>query len=100
MNCKAGDLAIVIVGKYSGKLVSVLYRAPAHKFLLPDGVLNVGEPDGKSWVVEVLGSPVWTPMNHGSPRFARYGSASDNVLRPLPGASREKETRKFEFNLA
>ena len=87
MNCKPGDLAIVIRGRHSGKLVDVLRAAPFHNFLLPDGIWNEGEPSGACWVVKILGTPVWVDI-YGHPnggRFASYGTAADAWLRPLRG---------------
>ena len=87
MNCKPGDLAVVMRGKHAGKLVEVLYLAPPHNFKLPDGAWNQGEPDGQCWVIHLLGAPIWVriPDHPSGGRFAAYGSARDNRLRPLKG---------------
>ena len=94
MNCKPGDLAIVIRGELIGTLVEVLYAAPGHIFRLPDGHLHEACQPG-NWVVKILGAPVnahwvkdWPPN-----RFAQYGSGADSGLRPLRGLP---ETEKHD----
>ena len=89
MICKPGDLAIVVrdlnnIGAL-GKLVEVLYAAPAHTFVLPDGYLNQGE-DAEYWVIRLLGSKLWAPIGHlVKGRLAEYGTAYDGALRPIRG---------------
>jgi len=88
MNCKPGDLAIVIHDKHDigglGKLVEVLYTAPAETFQLPNGNWNVGAGSnvGKVWVIRLLGSPLKPP---GCNFTTDYGTAHDYTLRPLKG---------------
>lgn len=87
MNCKPGDLAIVVRDNSNlgalGKLVEVLYMAPAHNFRLPDGTLNEGaSTPGKIWVVRLLGSKLKPP---GCWWLARYGTGHDDALRPING---------------
>lgn len=87
MNCKPGDLAVVVVGPHIGKLVEVLHLAPFHNFQLPDGCINKGEPDGWHWCVKVLGAPVWVDIKdhpYGG-RHAMYGTVADASLRPIKG---------------
>lgn len=96
MNCKQGDLAVVIVpGRWHGVLVSVLHAAPVGEdFRLPDGFLQSPCEPGM-WVVEVLGSPVEVkvngPLGH---RLTRFGATSDSNLRPIrdPGDGARDET--------
>ena len=92
MNCKPGDLALVVIGPESGKLLEVLYAAPPYIFRLPDGHLNeAGRPE--DWVVRVLGSKIKVPRIPG--RFAEYGTARDSYLRPLPGLTQEQREEAF-----
>ena len=86
MNCKPGDIAIVVGGNpYAGRLVEVLYAAPVgQEFQLPDGVTAAPTLPGR-WVIKSLGSPFPAPMRSGCTRAARYGVGSDSFLRPLPG---------------
>ena len=85
MNCKPGDLAIVIRGQIMGKLVEVLYAPPVGIiFLLPDGHRHAPCDPGE-WVLKILGAPV-----HGLPgwppeRYAQYGCGKDSGLRPIRG---------------
>ena len=92
MNCKPGDLAIVVRdGPYIGTLVAVLYAAPAHSFSLPDGHGHMA-CEADEWVVELLGRKLRAPCEHGS-RMTRYCSARDSSLRPLRGVP---ETERVE----
>lgn len=88
MNCKPGDLAIVVRDNFNigalGKLVEVLYLAPPIKFQLPNGQWNVGAGDryGSIWVVRLIGSKLippkcWWPTE--------YGTGADSALRPISG---------------
>lgn len=95
MNCKPGDLAIVIrdgrVAKVAGRVVEVLYATPGTHFRLPDGVWH--EPcNSQSWVCHFPGSavPVWNLS--GQWRETNYASVADCYLRPLPGNTEPAET--------
>ncbi len=87
MNCKPGDLAIVVrdvngLGML-GRLVECLYLAPAEKFQLPSGHWNEGASDpGKIWVLKVLGSKVKPPRCN---YLTDYGTGNDSALRPITG---------------
>ena len=87
MNCKPGDLAIVIKGHLLGKLVEVLYAPPPYIFRLPDDQRHAPGRPG-DWVCKILGAPVngsaWVndwPAN----RLAQYGVFGDHGLRPIRG---------------
>lgn len=87
-NVKAGDLAIVVNAKprYNGRIVQVLYAAPAHEFTLPNGTVNSAPTEHPSWVLKAVGGPFLAPI--GPPRKlvpTWYGVGSDRFLRPLPG---------------
>lgn len=87
MNCKPGDLAIVVRDNYGlgalGKLVEVLYAAPPYQFQLPNGRWNEPASDpGKTWVLRILGAPLRPP---GFYYLTEYGTGHDNALRPIKG---------------
>ena len=91
MNCKPGDLAVIIKPSLRGPqllgmIVTVLHAAPAHDFRLPDGYVQQGGFPGY-WVIEFQ-RPIEVPTTLGA-RMARYGTAPDFALRPIrnqPGA--------------
>lgn len=102
MNCKQGDLAIVIYGGngWHGRLVEVLYPSPTHaSFTLPDGYPHA-PASPNSWVVRSLGSPFPAPTEGGTRRKTMFGSAIDAALRPLPGISEDKalETERISVS--
>ena len=100
MNCKPGDLAIVVRDNFDigalGKLVEVLYLAPPDKFQLPNGGWNVGAGDryGRVWVIRILGSRLRPPKCWWT---TEYGTGADSALRPLPGLSEEQHENKEAF---
>lgn len=100
MNCKPGDLAIVIGGsKYSGMIVEVLYQAPSSvSFTLPDGFTNLPIQDGLlTWVIKFQ-RPVRAPVKgydgKVTSRMALYGTGADRKLRPVSGLPMEEETEQ------
>ena len=96
MNCKPGDLAIVIRdGPCLGMLVEVLHAAPSHSFLLPDGHRHVG-CDAGDWVLLLLGRTVLVPCERGS-RMTQYCVGKDSSLRPLRG---EREPERVADEIA
>ena len=98
MNCKPGDLAIVVSSKphYNGRIVEVLFAPPAQRFTLPDGYPAHGASTEPAWVLKFVGGPVNAPLASGNLRKAWYGVGADRCLRPLrddPDAvERERET--------
>lgn len=90
MKCKPGDRAIVIKGKYAGKVVEVLYESPPEDFTLPDGSENWGAPPG-FWVVKSLGTPFLADVGTSAGfsifplkiRESLYLSIADAILQPL-----------------
>jgi hypothetical protein len=91
MNCKPGDLAIIIresedalSNPMAGRMVEVLYANPSHSFELPDGTHHEPGLPG-FWVCKSLGSPWNAPVKNNAHRLCMYGSIPDRVLRPLPG---------------
>jgi hypothetical protein len=92
MNCKPGDIAICIGdGKFLGWMFEVLYAAPAHDFLLPDGYLHYGS-SADCWVLRSLCGPIQAPRESGVPRQTMYGVGKDSALKPLRDNDKEDET--------
>lgn len=87
MNCKPGDLAIVVSVKpqYNGRIVEVLYAPPSGIFTLPDGHPAESTDPRPSWVLKFIGGPVAAPLRSGNTRQAWYGIGCDELLRPLRG---------------
>lgn len=84
MNCKLGDMAIVI-GKSSiaGRIVEVIGHCPRGvQFCLPDGFPH--EPTNYEWIVR-LQNPVEAWLDNGTTRTTVYAPAPDRVLRPVSG---------------
>ena len=90
MNCKPGDLAIIIGhSKHAGRLVEVLFAAPIHDFLLPDGDWHLACPSGY-WCLRSLGTPfdLVIRMPWGTTTSSgMYVAGADAWLRPLRGES-------------
>lgn len=97
MNCKPGDLAIVVKdrsgGEFLGRLVEVIRAAPiGTPFVLPNGVSHAtltGEEH--YWVLRSLGTRF--PHAHGD---GMYGCGRDSGLYPLNGneVSQARDSRK------
>lgn len=87
MNCKSGDLAIVVrAGPYAGRMVEVLFEAPAHSFTLPNGTPHAKPTTLPAWVVNLLGSPIDARFTlSGERRAVMQGVVADAYLRPLRG---------------
>jgi hypothetical protein len=84
MNCKIGNMAILIKGKgISGRIVEVIDVCPRNShFRLPDGGWH--EPVDYEWIVRFQ-NPVEAPMDHGRTRTTVYAPVPDRVLRPITG---------------
>jgi hypothetical protein len=100
MNCKPGDLAIVVrherggsaIKDCHGMILEVLYLAPPEPFNLPDGQRST-RGSGTEWVVKAA-RPIPVRMPDGSTRMAQYGKAFDAFLRPIrPGDITDEEVR-------
>lgn len=89
MNCKIGDLAIIIRGKtLAGRIVEIVGIVPKGvDFRLPDGYLQLATQ--YEWVIRFVGSPVEAPIGTvdgmTGTRTTFYGCAPDHVLRPVSG---------------
>lgn len=86
MRCQPGDLAITTHPSLT-VLVSVLYRAQDHDFILPDGQKALRETAPHvAWVCEAMGAPFpVTRWKDGTPTQAlgRYAVIADRWLRPI-----------------
>lgn len=102
LNCKPGDLAVVIRPtrrgqQLLGRIVKVLHAAPLHSFVLPDGFRNEGSDPGY-WVIDLLGDiQVEIKFDSGTigRRKSRYGSAPDSCLRPIRDNDQPDETLQW-----
>lgn len=95
MNCKPGDLAIVVRGQYAGLLVEILYAAPSHSFELPNGVLNQKAQEDGDWVIEILGSPMPVKNDYGHQYKTVFGTGNDRNFRPLRGVEMKEEEEAY-----
>ena len=91
MNCKPGDLAIIIGDDpknpgLTGMIVEVLYPPPAGPFDLPNGVPHKAVKGVNTWVIRFTRPrPVrWSPKK-SVPN--EYAVCPDAKLKPLPGES-------------
>lgn len=97
MNCKPGDLAIIIKPPLAGRLVEVMYSAPGRRFVLPDGYWHATPSTPDQWVIRSLGSPFDARMRPtGRERKAMYAAIADKYLRPLPGDTEQETQEKCE----
>lgn len=97
MNCRPGDIAIVISrDRYAGTLVEVLYAAPAVHFFLPDGQYAMPGKPG-DWVLRLISGAVPANIYCGERRWTRqawYGVGADRALRPLRGPPDEVDAEE------
>ena len=95
MNCKPGDLAVIIKPSLRGPqllgmIVTVLHAAPQRDFRLPDGFWQFNDSPGY-WVIELPRLMEVPILLRGAPgtRPSRHGIAPDSAMRPIrnqPGA--------------
>jgi hypothetical protein len=99
MNCRPGDLAIVVSDKpqYNGRIVEVLHAPPAGEFRLPDGHLAKQFDPRPSWVLKFIGGAVTVPLVGGTTRQTWYGVGADENLRPLRGLPDEETQDQREL---
>lgn len=93
MNCKPGDLAIIIRGRgLSGRIVEVVAPCPQNvSFRLPDGAMH--DPCTYEWIVRFQ-NPVEARMRVGEligTRTTNYAPAPDSALRPITGLPIDEE---------
>jgi len=97
MNCKPGDLAVlvgplVLIPELVGRFVDVVKAPPVGvDFNLPNGIPHVPCPSGNFWVIR-FHNPADLTAVRGSPA-ARYGVCMDANLRPIrdPGENAKDE---------
>lgn len=101
MNCKKGDLAIVVrargMPECLGRLVNVLRQPPYNRnFNLPDGFPHMKVTSLDSWIIEFIGEPVLAEhfimgVSQGK-RSTFYGCCGDSALRPIRDGEGDDET--------
>lgn len=85
MNCKQGDMAVVIKGANAGLIVDVLLLAPVGVgFVLPNGV-RARALDGPGWIICSNGSPFKGKARNGVRSLSQYAAMHDTSLRPVSG---------------
>ena len=105
MNCKQGDLAVVVGGspRFLGMIVEVIAPAPLHDFTLPDGYPSVGAGRPGYWIVRSAGRPFQASIQRASGsvgrRAAEYGIWDDMYLRPIRDQDGADETLQWPESL-
>jgi hypothetical protein len=97
MNCKPGDLAIIVSDKSEfppmcGHIVSVMNLAPWRPFTDPDGNGHVAA-DSDSWLVKLQRPLLWPTYPSGYARTI-YIVCNDSQLRPIRPDSLADETER------
>ncbi len=86
MNCKPGDLAIIIASKMASRDIGKLVRVISFHigvFYTPDG--HPWDAEDGGWMVEGAGSPLWDGTKMAWRKYVCY---DDTRLRPIrPPAS-------------
>ncbi|MCA7948380.1 hypothetical protein [Burkholderia vietnamiensis] len=84
MNCKIGDMAIIIRGKATcGRIVEVVDVCPRNVyFKLPDGFWHSAV--NYEWIVRFQ-NPIEAPTDAGCNRTTVYAPIPDRFLRPITG---------------
>lgn len=98
INCKPGDLAVIIASDpyanpdSGGVLCDVLHHPPAEDFDLPDGFpVHANQDLNRRWVIR-LHRPITVRWNFGATRSSMYAVCPDNMLRPIRDNDGEDET--------
>lgn len=90
LNCKIGDLAVIVKCKIAPSLVGAICTVIANGdgvTRLPDGYATIPEHGHGLWVIE-FAREVLAPTEYGT-RFSIYAVCHDRNLRPIrdqPGA--------------
>ena len=91
MNCKPGDLAIIVgVASKCGAIVNVVKGAPLSRFELPDGRPHVACLPG-DWVIKFQRA-VPCPTMRGM-ILSEWAVIADSKLRPISGVPVHDEQR-------
>lgn len=104
MNCKPGDLAIVVhayIPEELGRFVEVIMGTPNSGWIAPDGSYFLSSEDGlPRWYVHSLGSPFVCVNEVGMPSGLRsfFDVFKDSSLRPIrPDADPLAEPRTTDL---
>lgn len=97
MNCKQGDIAVIVRSVTHpdeiGLLVSVLELVlTGGEVTAPDGLIHMASE--AAWLVEYLGAP--RPTTGGLLEMSRYALWADRCLRPIRPGDMEDETPTAE----
>jgi hypothetical protein len=92
MNCKPGDMAVIVRSQYFpqevGLLVEVVeFKLRGSRFVDPDGVGYKASED--AWLIKYMGTPQKAQNGQGIARFAMW---LDSCLRPIRPGELEDET--------
>ena len=98
MNCRPGDLAIIISAPLIGRMVDVLCAPPVGQdFLLPDDYPHNAVDGAGSWICRVLGESLAAPVERADgmkgQRQTRYAVIGDHHLRPIRPAAEPARDR-------
>jgi len=89
MNCRPGDLAIIVRGINAGVLVSVIRPTPPW-------CRTVAEPTEPTWEVELLSSAI--DLNSGRCECpGQIGDVCDSILRPIRDPGDDARDESFSW---
>jgi hypothetical protein len=99
MNCKPGDMAVIVRSKFTpeliGRIVEVLHIAPSYgSFRLPNGQLHAQLVDKRPRWVCKFQNPVNAPTDIG-PKPTVYAPVPDECLRPIRDQPGEDEMTRI-----
>lgn len=95
MNCKPGDLAVIVRGLHAeniGAIVEVLRAAEMCEHVLPENGITYAQGHGFRWVIRSIGRPLTHSNNWPNSKFH---VARDVALRPIRPNDGEDETLQW-----
>lgn len=91
MNCRPGDIAVIVHPSLAGKLVEVLHLVASPHTRLPNGTLSLS-PNADDWVIKSLGQPFAVKFGPGIEGQNEYAVCNDRWLRPIRGTDAQADT--------